>query len=419
MLTAVVRPDRWTSPGLARARMACLAGILVLVLAAPAAAQVETVLSGLDGPVDFAVLPDGTIWWIEYYSGNVTRYDPETGEREVLFHVDPVVGGERGLVGLGVNQATADKGTFFLYYTVADPGDKTGGINRLSRIDNGKETILLTTTSDIRHNGGRILIQSDGSLFVSTGENDLGAPAQDPDSLLGKILHLLPDGSPAPGNVQGRTYSLGHRNVYGLAYDPISKRLFATENNNAERDEVNEILPGRNYGWPACEGLVQYDYKSKDDQKPTTKPCDDPAYTEPIGEFYPTTTAAPTGAAILDGRLYWASWNEGSIHRLVENADGTWTDIKIHQYGGRINDLEAGPDGKSLYYSNWTHILRLKVEAPTDVPRLAVREAGDPVVLLTPTPTGNDRGSPAGSPALVLLACAAAGVLQARWRRRD
>lgn len=384
----------------------------LLVVAPSGAAQMQTVLSGLNGPVDFAVLPDGSIWALGYYSGNVTRYDLETGESKVMFHVTPVVDGERGLVGLGVNQQTADNGTFFVYYTVAD-GDEAN-INRLSRIDDGKETVLLTTTSDVRHNGGRILIQPDGTLFVSTGENDLGDPAQDPDSLLGKILHIKQDGSAAPGNPHGRVYSLGHRNVYGLAYDPDSGRLFATENGNAERDEVNEIRKGHNYGWPECEGLVEYDYVTKDNQKPTTRPCDDPRFTNPIGEFYASSTVAPTGAAVLDGRLYWASWNQGAIHRLDENADGTWKDTIVFQYGKRINDLEAGLDGKSLYFSNWTHIVRIPMEAPASVPRLGPASEDDDATGF-PTSGGSgikppaddeddDRGSPGLSPAAALLA---------------
>lgn len=408
-------------------RILCVAAVATLLVAQPGSAQqAQTVLSGLNGPVDFALLPDGSVWWLEYYTGDVLRQDLASGKRDVMFHVDPVVGGERGLVGLGVNQATADKGTFFIYYTVAEEGDKSGGVNHLSRIDDGQETILLTTTSDVRHNGGRILIMEDGTLFVSTGENDLGDPAQDPDSLLGKILHIKQDGSPAPGNPHGRAYSIGHRNVYGLAYDPDSGRLFATENGNAERDEVNEILKGHNYGWPECEGFVEYDYQSKDNQKPTSRPCDDPEFTPPIGEFYATTTVAPTGAAILDGRLYWGSWNQGAIHRLDENANGTWTDSTVFRYGGRINDLEAGLDGKSLYFSNWTHILRVPMEAPASAPRLAPASATDDGEAAFGTGStinpaddddeGEDRGLPGVSPAIALLAVAAAVAMLRRWR---
>lgn len=398
--------------GSSRAIPLLVAAALGLVAAVPAQAQAQPVLSGLEGPVDFALLPDGSVWWLEYYSGNVSRQDLATGERDVLFHVEPVMGGERGVVGLGVDQASADNGTFYLYYTVAEEGDRSGGINRLSRIDDGVETVLLTTTAAVRHNGGRILLHPDGSLFVSTGENDLGQPAQDPDSLLGKILHLDPDGTAAAGNPHGRVYSLGHRNVYGLAFDPASGRLFATENGNAERDEVNEILPGRNYGWPDCEGTVRFDFSKQDDVP--GEPCDEPAFTAPLQEFYATTTAAPTGAAILAGRLYWASWNEGSIHRLDETADGAWKDTKVYQYGGRINDLEAGLDGRSLYYSNWTHIVRLEVPEPAGVAKLQPKAGSDagqaPLATRDAEAQGQDRGSPAGSAAAVAVVLAALAV---------
>ncbi|HUR25529.1 MAG TPA: PQQ-dependent sugar dehydrogenase [Candidatus Thermoplasmatota archaeon] len=423
-----VAPDASSSSGFLRpaARFLLVVAMAAVMVATPGAAQqTQTVLSGLNGPVDFALLPDGSIWTLGYYSGNVTRYDVATGESKVMFHVTPVVDGERGLVGLGVNQETADKGTFFVYYTVAD-GDEAN-INRLSRIDDGKETVLLTTTSDVRHNGGRILIMEDGTLFVSTGENDLGAPAQDPDSLLGKVLHIRQDGTPAPGNPHGRAYSIGHRNVYGLAYDPDSGRLFATENGNAERDEVNEILKGHNYGWPECEGRVEYDYVTKDNQKPTSRPCTDPDFTPPLGEFYEKTTVAPTGAAILDGRLYWGSWNQGSIHRLDETGDGTWTDSVVFHYGGRINDLEAGLDGKSLYFSNWTHIVRIPIEAPASAPRLApASDAGEasfpdastggPKITPPGKDDDGDRGSPGASPLAAFVALAASVAMSRRRR---
>ncbi len=316
----------------------------------------EPVLTGLDGPIDIALEPDGTIWWNEYYSGNVTSYDPATGTTEVRFHADPIERGvERGMLGLALDPDVADNDRFYVYYTVADPEDPTGGTNRLSAIDGDQETVLLTVPADERHNGGRILFAPDGTMFVSTGDNEEGMPAQDPGSRLGKILHLHPDGQPAEDTVQGYVYSLGHRNVYGLAYDEATDRLFATENNNADRDEINLIKAGSNYGWPHCAGHARYDHEKG---KTTDEPCTDPRFEPPIGEFYPDGTAAPTGAAFVGGALYWAAWNQGQIHKMTETSDG-WNDTVVHQTSGRINDLEAGPSGQALYYSNWTGIHRL------------------------------------------------------------
>lgn len=322
------------------------------------------VLSGLDGPVDFAVLSDGTIWWNEYYTGDVKRHDPATGDTEILFHADPIEDGmERGLIGLAVTDDLAYNDTLYVYYTVADPDDPQGGTNHLSRITAGEETVLLTTSASQMHNGGRILVAPDGSLFVSTGDNERPHEAQDPSSKLGKILHIEPDGSPAPGNLESVVYSMGHRNVYGLAYDADQDRLYATENSNAERDEVNIIEAGGNYGWPHCEGFSAYDLEAG---RATGEPCDHPDAIDPIGEFYPDSTTAPTGAAVLGGELFWAAWNQGQIHHLAQNGTGgQWEDTIIYQATHRVNDLEAAPDGESLYFSNWTHIMKL--ELPDDL----------------------------------------------------
>lgn len=320
------------------------------------AAATSVVLGGLGGPNDFAFAPNGDVWWIEYYTGNVTRYNASAETRSVMFHADPIPNGiERGLVGLALDPAIVENGVFYVFYTVADPNDEEGGTNRLSRIEDGNETVLLTTTAAPMHNGGRILFAPDGSMFVSTGDNNLGDVAQDPRSPLGKIHHLWPDGRPAAGNIAGTVYDLGHRNVYGLAYDEATHRLFATENSHMERDEVNLVEPGNNYGWPLCEGSVAYDF---DRLLPLDRPCSD-EFTGPIGEFYETGTTAPTGAAVLGGELYWASFNHGHVHRMTEDpATGTWWDEVVAETGGRILDLET--DGTYLYYSNWSAILRLE-----------------------------------------------------------
>lgn len=359
--------------------------------------KITTVLSGLNGPIDFAVAPDGAIWWNEYYTGNVTRYDPADGTREVLFHAEPIPDGvERGILGLALDPNVIHNRVFYVYYTVADPNDSDGGTNRLSRIENGAETILLTTSAHRMHNGGRILFVPDGTMFVSTGDNNRDMVAQDADSLLGKILHLHPDGKPAEGNLKGYVYSMGHRNVYGLAYDPVHDRLFATENSNAERDEVNLIVAGANYGWPLCEGHVEFDLKTQSD---TNRPCTNSKFTAPIGEFTETGTVAPTGAAVVDEMLYWASWNQGAIHRMVKNpASDAWFDQVVLSLGGRINDLEADPKGSGLYYSNWTSIMR--VGLPLAPVPTADEFPPDPPV---PNSQGPVKGAPQVSLVLLLV----------------
>src|SRR3990172_8989127 len=111
------------------------------------------------------------------------------------------------------------------------------------------------------HDGGRIAFGPDGMLYIGTGDAQKMDLAQNPQSLAGKILRVTPDGGiPRDNPMAGSpVYSLGHRNVQGLAWHPETKRLYATEHGpSGERgccqDEVNVIRPAGNYGWPDVTG---------------------------------------------------------------------------------------------------------------------------------------------------------------------
>lgn len=314
------------------------------------------VAGGLAGPVDFAFAPDGSVWFVELYEGNVTHLDPATNKTTVMFHANNVVSkfDERGLVGLALDHDFAKNGAFYVFYTRADPAQPDGGWNRVSRIEGGKETVLLdNVTAFKRHNGGRILMMNDGNLLVSVGDNEKGSPSQDPKSLLGKILRMTRDGKPVPGNLNGGlVYTLGHRNVYGLAQHPTSGDVYATENSVGRRDEVNLLQPMANYGWPVCEGMS---LAGKDD------PCSDARYRLPLMQFYANHTAAPTGATFMLGQFFWASWNEGALHHLwFDDGNKQWRDRTVHETEGRIADVEVGPDGRTLWFSTWTDLWKLE-----------------------------------------------------------
>jgi len=337
--------------------MRALAAWIVLLVLVPGAqaghdatdwSQAEAVplVEDADAPANIAVADDGSVWYAEVYTGDLWRQSVD-GARERVRHVDVEAGGERGLVGFAPAHDFQETGAYYLYYTAPDP-EAENGTNRLVRVEDGGETLLATVPGAPEHNGGRILVDPEGDLFVSTGENQLRDPAQDPGSLLGKILHMTPEGGPVEGG-SGVVYSLGHRNVYGLALDPATGQLWATENSGWRRDEVNRIEAGGNYGYPECEGRG---LNGVDTPCPTNK-----GYIFPVMSFYEDRTAAPTGAAFWKGGLYWASLREGSIHHLWEEG-GEWKDAIVHDTEGVLLDLHVGPLGH-LHYATMDGVYRI------------------------------------------------------------
>ena len=230
--------------------------------------------------------------------------------------------------------------------------------------------------------GAIIAFAPDGkSLFVSSGERQRFTPAQDPSQPLGKILHLTLDGKPAAGNpMAGRTgaamvtitdpprdtqaaahavgrqvrwpgpnltpaetWSIGHRNPYGLAFDSAG-RLWETEMGPRGGDELNLILPGKNYGWPLVSNGQNYDgnpipsHSSRPDLEPP--------------KLYWVPSISPTSLMIYSGRLFpqWkgngfiGALSAKALIRITFNGDGA---DKADQWdmGKRIRWVGEGPDG--------------------------------------------------------------------------
>ena len=230
--------------------------------------------------------------------------------------------------------------------------------------------------------GAIIAFAPDGrSLFLSSGERQRFTPAQDPSQPLGKILHLSLDGRPAPGNPgQGRsgasavlvtappedteaaksttgrrvawpgpnltpaeTWSTGHRNPYGLAFTPDG-RLWSTEMGPRGGDELNLILPGRNYGWPVVSEGRNYD------GVPIPPHSSHPEFQAPALSWTPVIS--PASLFIYSGRLFPQWKGSGLIGALSGKAlvrvtfDGD-TARKAEQWdmGARIRFVGEGPDG--------------------------------------------------------------------------
>jgi glucose/arabinose dehydrogenase len=292
------------------------------------AATVRTVASGLQVPWGVAFLPDGSALVSERPSGRIVRIPRGGGRaRTVMTVPDVSANGEGGLLGLAVSPHYSSDQLVYAYLT-------TRRDNRIVRFRLGGRVhpILTGLQAASIHDGGRIAFGPDGMLYVGVGDAGNRANAQNRSSRNGKILRIRSDGSVPPGNpFRGSpVWSLGHRNVQGLAWDSAG-RLWASEFGQDTWDEVNLIRKGRNYGWPVVEG------------KGSTHGG---RFTNPLVTWR-TGEASPSGAAMLGGNLYVGALAGGRLWRIpLHGASvGRPTALFTGRFG-RLRTVVVAPGGK-------------------------------------------------------------------------
>ena len=286
----------------------------------------------LDTPWAAVFLPDGTA--IVSERGTALLKAVRDGRATTLGKVPGVVpAGEGGLLGLALSPGfDADR---FLYAYLTAQEDNRIVRFAVNNAPDGSLTLgqLQTVFTGIpkagTHNGGRIRFGPDGFLYVGTGDAQQRNQPQDRNALGGKILRLTPDGSPAPGNPFGNAvYSLGHRNVQGLAWDE-SGRLWASEFGPDADDELNLILPGANYGWPDVTGA------------PHRTGFQDAKVVWPS-----TRESSPSGLEIVNGVAYLGALRGERLWAVPLSGTEAGTPVAYFtgQYG-RIRDVIRTPQG--------------------------------------------------------------------------
>jgi len=220
-------------------------------------------------------------------------------------------------------------------------------------------------------NASRILFARDGTIIMSVGYGDPPQanqgnpnpekmPPQDPMSLAGKTLRLNDDGTvprdnPFVGKAGYRPeiYTLGHRNILGLAMNPVTGAIWSVENGPNGGDEVNELMPGKNYGWPIINGGRFYlgPRVSVDPYRENMEP--------PVAYWVPAI--APSGLAFYSGdkfpqwknNLFVGGMRQGEVPRSghLERFDFNEKWEELHREGllrelqQRIRDVRQSPDG--------------------------------------------------------------------------
>jgi glucose/arabinose dehydrogenase len=292
---------------------------------------ITTVTTGLDVPWGLGFLPDGTAVVTGRNDASVSTIAPDGTVTAVgtIIGVEPA--GEGGLLGVAVSPNFAQDNLLYVYYSGSDDNRIDTVTLRDGQIGNQTTGLTGIPRGNI-HNGGRLAFGPDGMLYVGTGETGQRTPAQDPNSLGGKILRVTPEFAEAPGNPgDGLVYSTGHRNVQGLAFDDEG-HLWASEFGQNTWDELNLIVAGGNYGWPEVEG-----------QGPRA------GFIDPL-RVWPTSEASPSGVAFWKGSIWMAGLRGERLWQIpiVQSDAGPTTGAPVAHLTnvyGRLRTVAAAPDG--------------------------------------------------------------------------
>ncbi|WP_415638899.1 PQQ-dependent sugar dehydrogenase, partial [Prescottella defluvii] len=334
--------------------------------AEPAAAlpelAVTVVMTDLDHPWDVVAAPDGAVLTGER-AGRfvVARSDGSVGEVAADLS-DLYAEGETGLMGMALDRDFTDTRT--IYTCQGHRGGEGNDIRVVSWTVDPEWTTMVRTGDVVtgmpvgakgRHGGCRILAHPDGTLYVGTGDSAQPTVPQDRNSLGGKVLHVNRDGSPAAGNPDPNSpvFTLGHRNVQGLALEPTTGRIYDIEQGTSRDDEVNLLVAGNNYGYRPDRRPGVYD-----ESVPMTDPERVPGAVEAVWSSGAPTIATPGGAFVSGAR--WREWDGALVVTsqqgeelvvLKMSDDGTTvTDMSSALSGshGRLRTATAMPDGSLL-----------------------------------------------------------------------
>ena len=236
--------------------------------------QVEIFVEGLSFPTSMAFIDKNNILVLEKEEGTVRLVSNGVLQEQPVLKVDVNSDSERGLLGIAI----MNKYTVFLYYTESylSSEDNEPLINRVYKYQWNEEEKILVNPKLIldlpaipgpNHEGGKLAIGPDKYLYAVIGDLNHDGKLQNivdgpkPDDT-GVIFRVNPEnGSSAPDNPfasteNNRYYAYGIRNSFGIDFDPVSGKLWDTENGPQYGDEINVVEPGLNSGWKQVMGPI-------------------------------------------------------------------------------------------------------------------------------------------------------------------
>lgn len=355
--------------------------------------KVQTVATGLSSPTSMAFIGPNDILVLEKNTGMVKRVKDGIVLSPPLLDVNVASTSERGMLGIDVVKLTSIHHHVFLYYTRSNSVDGgTASANQLVRyvftnnpnsgLAQGSLTspeilLNLPATPGPNHNGGKVVVSPGRNVYTVLGDLNRQTQGQNfengpPADGTGGILRITQDGITVGSGIIGSSnplnkyYAYGIRNSFGIDFDPVTGKLWDTENGPATNDELNLVGAGFNSGWKDIMGkapagfnfnnLVNFGGKGK--------------YSDP--EFVWTEVVAPTAIEFLPsaklgsqyqndmfvgdygkGRIYNFNLNTqrdalvlaGVLSDRIANTDAETASVIFGEGFGRISDLQVGTGG--------------------------------------------------------------------------
>lgn len=275
-----------------------------------------------------------------------------------------VAAGQGGLLDVVLHPNFAQNHFVYLTYSKAVPGGSTTALYR-ARFENdalvdGKDIFVAETRGRPGHFGSRVAFDKNGHLFMSVGERqappegDLTKhPAQDLSNHHGKILRLMDDGRVPPDNpfvnqagAKPEIWSYGHRNPQGLIVHPTTGDVWETEHGPQGGDELNLILPGKNYGWPVVGFGVNYG-AGKAIHAGTMAPGMENAKNVWVPSIATSGLLLYTGTRFPEWRnsLFVGGLAGQKLVRVTLDGQRAEVADNLMKNQGRIRDVRQGPDG--------------------------------------------------------------------------
>ncbi len=327
----------------------------------------KVLTEALKFPWGITNLPDGRLLITER-EGTMRIVTPAGKVGESITGIPKVnPSGQGGLLGIRIDPAfETNRMVYWVFSEPSAEGNVTAvAKGKLSADEKKMEeaTVIYRATPAYKgnlHYGGRILIDKNENLLISTGErSDLVTrpQAQSLNSGLGKVIRITKEGKPAPGNpfegqagARPELYSYGHRNVQSLAIDPVTGDLWEGEFGPRGGDELNHIKPGKNYGWPTITYGIEYSGVKVGDGIQQKEGLEQPVYywdpvVSPSGMTFYSSDAIPE----WKNNLFISSLSGMHVLRLIIQNDKVVGEERLLSTDyQRFRDITQGKDG-ALY----------------------------------------------------------------------